>query len=319
MKKSKLQLGDYLIVSRLSSRPALVKLTEERDKKLVGYLDVPSTKDDQKTVSFSRSDILATLGKFPKPGTIYGVKVEPLLRVIKSSAYGEIRIYQKADQDRIDQVVSLLKETRKIIKEHKHTVPYNVEIRNPTGKMAGYYKYMPKEEFDIMCIKPDTVFSDFQYIVLHEHGHAVWNRRMNELLKSKWIKLYHYYVSLLNADDAVLRQILEDIHQTGNIAAYMKEAEDDVKATVKAVLRHINQVHSLGKHHLDLQLRLSQPLDEYWPTAVDFSFKTVAVTDYGRKSPEELFAESYAFNMLGRTLPKKVANLMDSTLSKLHL
>jgi hypothetical protein len=38
-----------------------------------------------------------------------------------------------------------------------------------------------------------------------------------------------------------------------------------------------------------------------------------------RKSPEELFAESYAFHMLGRTLPKKVSHLIENTLAKLHL
>lgn len=316
---SKHSTGDFLIVRGVSKSNKLVKLLEQTGKDCTGMLDVPSKDDESKSVDFLSKDILANLGRFPSPGSVFGVKIEPLLKVVKSKSFGEIRIYQKLKDDQMERLMNELKTFYSIIKSKgHHKIPYHIEVRNPVGKYQGYYKFLPKAEQDILCVRPESNVEGMQYILAHEHGHALFNRRCNSRTRNNWVKLYHSFVALTEATTDDLAQILDEIHTAGNIGDYLKEADDETKDIVKACLRYVSQVHGLSKYHLDTALSIQDSLEPYWPvSSLDFSSKEVAVTDYARKSVEELFAESYAFHFLNRPLPKKVDALLNSTLSKL--
>ena len=313
--------GEFIIVKGVgnTSRPKLVKCLEVHGKQCTGYLDVPSTDDDSKSVTFDLRDVITNLGKYPQAGSVYGVKIEPLLKVFKDKRFGEIRVYQKMKDDLVDRLMNELDIFYSNIKSQgHHKIPYHLEVRNPVGKYAGFYRYLPKAEQDILCIKPQQNLEGLQYILLHEHGHGVFFRRCNSRTRNKWIKLYHTFVALSGATEDDLTQILEEIHSVGSIGDYLKDADDETRAIVKACLRYISQVHGLGKHHLENALSIQDKLDDYWPvTALDFSQKELVISDYSRKSPEEFFAEAYSFSLLGRPLAKKVDSLLIYTLSKL--
>ncbi len=313
--------GEFCIVKGIgnSSRPKLVKLISMEGKECTGYLDVPSKDDDSKTVEFLSKEIVANLGKFPSAGQAFGVKIEPLLKTIKSKTYGEIRIYQKLKDDQIERLQHELKTFHSIIKEKgQHKVPYSLEVRNPKGKYQGYYKHLPKEDQDILCIMPEKNMEGLQYLLAHEHAHGLYNRRCTARTRNNWVKLFHSFVALTEATEEDLSSILEEIHALGNLTDYIREAEEETRNIVKACLRYISQVHGLSKYHLDTALSIQDSIEPYWPiTALDFSEKAIAVTEYARKSPDELMAEAYAFDFLGRPLPKKVQSLVDKTLSSL--
>lgn len=313
--------GEFCIVKGIgnSSRSKLVKLISMEGKECTGYLDVPSKDDESKTVEFLSKEIVANLGKFPSAGQAFGVKIEPLLKTIKSKTYGEIRIYQKLKDDQIERLQHELKTFHSIIKEKgQHKVPYQIEVRNPKGKYQGYYKHLPKEDQDILCIMPEKNMEGLQYVLAHEHGHGLYNRRCTARTRNNWVKLFHSFVALTEATEEDLASILEEIHALGNLTDYIREAEEETRNIVKACLRYISQVHGLSKYHLDTALSIQDSIEPYWPiTALDFSEKAIAVTEYARKSPDELMAESFAFDFLGRPLPKKVQSLVDKTLSSL--
>jgi hypothetical protein len=308
--------GDYLIVSGIN-KPILVKCIEFSKKNCSGYLDVPSKSDDSKSVSFAAKEIIANLGKYPRAGSAFGVKVEPLIRTIKDKRFKEIRIYQKMKDERLDSMMDQLKVFWDVIKQAGHRAPYELEIRNPQGKYQGYYKHLPKAERDILCLKPEGEMPDFQYIAFHEHGHGVWFRRINDKVKTKWIKCYHNYVLLQDADEDTLNQIVDDLHAQGSLRDYLKDAEEETKLIINACIKHVGQVHNISKFHLEKLLNLQEDIGDYWPTFVEFSEKQVAISDYSRKSPEEFFAEAYAFHQMGRPLPQKVDKLLNSTLASL--
>lgn len=313
--------GEFVLVKGLGNtdRPKLVKCSDLDGRDAHGVLDIPNKDDDSKSVSFDVRDIVANLGKYPRAGSVFGVKIEPLLKTVKDKRFGEIRIYQKLNEDQLDRLMFELKTFYSELKHKGHTgIPYQIEIRNPQGKYQGYYKYLPKSDYDILCAKPDANMEGLQYIFSHEHAHGIWGRRFNARQRNRWIKLYHQYVALSEASEDDLQQIMEEIQGVGNISEYLRDADDETRSIVKACLRYINQVHGLSKHHLDTALSIQESLEDYWPvTPLDFSQKEIAVTDYATKSPEELFAESYAFWYMKRPLPKKADSLLTDSLSKL--
>lgn len=313
--------GEYLIVGGFaqSSRNKLVKYLEKQKDNHIGILDIPSKDDDSTTVSFLTSDIVANLGKYPKAGSIYGVKVEPLIRVIKDKRFKEIRIYQKFTEDQYDHLSEELKIFYSILKENGHTgIPYHIEVRNPQGSYTGYYKYLPKAEQDILCIKPEKNLEGIQYILGHEHGHAIYNRRTNTKTKNSWIKLYHSFVSVSEATEDDLEQILNEIYSAGSLKDYLKDTDETTKCIVRACLAYIKDVHKLDKHHLETALSIKEKIDDYWPISpLNFSERELVISEYSKKSPEEFFAEAYAFWLAERPLPKKIDNHLNSTLAKL--
>lgn len=313
--------GEFLIVKSVGSRARnqLVKFLEADGKECKGMLDVPSKEDDSKSVEFLSKDIIANLGRYPTAGSVFGVKIEPLLRTIKDKRFGEIRIYQKMKDEHLERLMHELKTFYSLIKQRgQHKIPYHIEVRNPQGKYQGYYKFLPKAEQDILCVKPEDDLSGLQYILGHEHGHGIYNRRCTARTRNNWVKLYHSFVALSEVGEDDLAVILDEIHSAGRIGDYLKDADEETKEIVKACLRYINQVHGLSKFHLDTALSIQDSLEPYWPvTPLDFSSKEIAITDYARKSPEEFFAEAYVFGFLGRPLPKKVDHLLTSTLAKL--
>ncbi len=317
----KVAAGEYVLVKGIgnSDKPKLVKFLEQDGKECTGYLDIPLKEDDSKTASFLISDVICNLGKYPKAGQLYGVKIEPLRKTINHKYFGEIRIYHKLDDEKVERLLHELKLFYSYLKQHGHLgIGYDIEVRNPQGKYEGYYKYMPKADRDILCVKPESGLEGMQQILSHEHGHGMWHHRLTARLRNRWIKLYHTYVALMEATEDDLQQILDEIIAMGSIGDYLKDAEPDTKDIIKACLRYIGQVHGLNKHHLETALSIQESIEDYWPTSsIDFSTKEVIITDYARKSPEELFAETYSFWFLNRPLPKKVDNLLNDTLSKL--
>jgi hypothetical protein len=317
----KVQPGEFVLVQGVGNtlRPRLVKFLQQDGKECTGYLDIPNKEDDSKSISFELRDIVANIGKYPKAGSIYGVKIEPLIRTIKDKQFKEIRVYQKLKDEQLDRLLNELKDFYSDVKQKgHHKIPYHIEVRNPQGKYAGYYKYLPKAEFDILCIKPEKNLEGLQYLLSHEHAHGLYWRRCNARTRNSWVKMYHKYIALSEASEEDLSSILEEIQGVGHIGDYLKEADEETKAIVKACLRYIGQVHGIGKHHLDTALSLQESIEEYWPTSsLDFSEKEIIVSDYARKNPEELFAEASAFNFLGRPLPKKVQTLLDRTYATL--
>jgi hypothetical protein len=317
----KTSVGDFVIVSNVGSslRNKLVKIVEIEEKECIGLLDVPSKEDENKSITFLQKEIIANLGRFPKAGSVFGCKIEPLLKTLKHKHFGEIRVYQKLKDDQLERLLHELNSFYSEIKARGHAkVPYCIEVRNPQGKYAGYYKFLPKAEQDILCIKPDSSLEGLQYILAHEHAHGLYNRRYNARSRNKWIKCYHHYIALGEVSEEDLEQILDEIQSIGSIADYFKDAEADVKPIIKACLKYIFQVHGLSKHHLETALSIQESIADYWPvSAIDFSEKSIALTEYAMKNPEELHSESYAHWFLNRPLPKKIDSLLTDSLSKL--
>ena len=316
----RIQQGDFIVL-KIGNRPQLACCTHAEEKEFKGRLERTRDQDDKDSaVEFRASDVVANLGKRPRYGTVHGIKVEPLVTRLPSQSkmWQDIRVYQFLDKQQLkvlaDEIASATAELRKF---GLGILRCELEIRQKSGTMAGYYKYRPKAETDILCCKPEENLEGFLYIMGHEAGHGMWNRMLTPRIRLKWIHLYHEYITTQEVADAEMQAVLAEIVAASSIRDYLKEADDDSLLIVKDALRHIQRVHGLGRHHLELALNNNDDITPYWPTALELSSKEEAITKYGSKNPEEFMAEAFGFHVCGRKIPRKIEGLLDQTLSKL--
>lgn len=322
----KISPNDYLLLQIGGSKPLLVRCTEADTKPFKAVKEIKTDDGSDRaggalkheTVEFHHRDVLSNLGRAPKVGSVYGVKIEPLVRQLGVPGWENVKIYQHFDDEQLKTLAHELKVAAKRLRELRvGGLRHLVEVRQPHGKYAGYHKFRPKSDVDILCVKPDENMEAFQYVVFHEYAHGMWHRMLSPRMRLRWIQLYHEYITLQEILQDELVEILDAIITAGSISSFMKDCDDNSLLIAKDALRHINRVHGLNRHHLELALENGESIAEYWPSSLELSEKETCITDYARKSPEEMFAESMAFHFCGRMIPKKIMALVEKTLSNL--
>lgn len=316
----KLQQGAYVIL-KLSNKPELARCTVADGDSYKAVLEKEKDKDEKhpSAVNFSKTDVMAILGKKPKVGSVYGLKIEPLIRRASFKGFSYVRIYNWFDDEQMRLLEEGLEDAYEQLKKLRVTgqFKFELEVRQPQGKFAGMYKYRPKAETDIIIVKPELTMEGLDYIVFHEYAHGIWYRMMTPKMRLWWVKLYHEYIKLQQIKEAELKSILGEVESSEGIRSFQREADDETKVQLKEVVKHIMNVHSLSINHLEMMLENGESIAEYWPTSLEMSEKEEAITDYAKKSPEEFFAEAIAHKFSGRKLPKKVEELYSKTMSRL--
>jgi hypothetical protein len=309
-----MQVGEYIILAITPIKNVLgrvVKMDKER-KKYQAVLEKDSVDGQNVPFDFKLAEVVAYLGRSPKAGSAYGVQVEPLRERIDHSYWGEIRIFAEIDDNQRKAIRLALKLTKeKLAKMRMPQLPLTVEIREQKGKLRGFYKHKPKAEFDTLCAKIDEGVSEMDYIVSHEYAHGIWFRHMTPKQRMSWVRLYHDAITLNDVAPKELKAILEDLKSNGDLRSYAKEVEEETLLILKAVFRHISQVHSITRQHFEMALMLGDDVSVYWPKSVELSEKNVLLTEYSKRSPEELWAEAFALHFTGKKLPSKIHDLLD--------
>jgi hypothetical protein len=310
-------VGDYVLLQVQRGKQDLVRIIKASDGSCKGTLIKEG--EDNPAFEFKATEIVANLGHSPRVGDVYGVKIEPLReRLGESSFWGEIRLYVDLDDRQKKRLKKGMQAARDVLERRKlPVVAIDTEIRNPHGKYAGYYKHKPKAEADILCFRPDEEFSNLEYVICHEYGHGIWFRHMTPKQRMSWINMFHDAVILSKVNKKDLANILDGLKTNGDLSSYMKECDEETLRIMRAIVRHIKQVHDLDRKHFELALITGEDVDVYWPSVIEVSEKNVLVSTYAQKSPEELFAESFGLFCSGKKLPKKVGELLDRTLRSL--
>lgn len=314
--------GDYVILN-MGKKPELARISqvpEGKKGKLQATLcrEVDTEVKTVLPVEFTMTEVVSILGKRPRIGSVYGAKVEPLLKTRNSKIWNEIRFYAYIDEAWEKLIVKeVAVAMHKLEKMRLDGVQLDLEIREVGGKYAGWYKNYPRRDIDKLCVKPMPNAEGLHGVVWHEYGHAIWFRRMTSKQRFEWVKLYHEYIGLQDVSESDLNKIRKQVEASGSMGRYAKEADEEQQLIFKCIMRQISQVHNMQKKHLDMALFQGESLKDFWPTSLEMSEKQVIVTDYARKNPEELFAESFQLHVEGKKLPKAVRLLMETTLGKL--
>lgn len=309
--------GDFIIVKPELSKPMLVRAVECNGKKSRGITEKSFVLGKPEYITFSaKKEVIANLGHDPKPGSAFGVKVQPLKETLQTNAFGDIQVFLDLSEDFKKLLLKRLFKMKKHLGNNGvHSLEFTLELRPKKGKWAGYYTsgkgiermtLMPSDDWDTEMI---------DYVVAHEHGHAWWSQRMSDKRKLRWVKKYHDLVKVQEAFDKELNQMLDDIVTVGDIRSYSKDIDADTKEVLKSVFAYVKRVHKLTPKHLNALILNQDDVSAMWPSSTQIGKPEVYLTEYATTNPEELFAETFAYHMVGKKIPKDLAALMEKSLA----
>lgn len=314
----------YVIVEYQGRNFLALAINPERNR---AVLDNSLASDDTITMEYDERTLLAVLGTKPRVGTTaFGVKIQPFVGQSESE-YGPFNYFRELSDLEKKALRSALKRTYATMKDNGLSSVFPIGKFNvfpKKGKYAGMYHFRRKgdEVNDTIDLHPMT-FEDRkynEYLLLHEYGHAVWYRLMDSAIKAKWIALYHSRLELANVKKEQLDGMLKDLlHFSGTLKDFLKELPDDERIIFREVLSHIKRYHKLDNYALEiLHVENTERFASLWPKrATIIESVKEDPSAYAMTKPEEMFAESFAFHLTGRTLSKDIRVLIKRTLKSL--
>lgn len=286
----------------------------------------------KRVIDFSEADVLVNLGPKPAPGKVYGVDFTNLWKgrtEVKGLGLELNWFYSpekevKSNLNKAFRVAHKRLVSRKLgfLMENDNTVWEILPFSK--GKYAGMYKH-PRDVSvpGRLVIWPEKMGpSDYPYIILHELGHRLHLRFVEDrALNAKWLAIYNRTIQVIDIDKATSKSLLKDLLR-GDIrpASFAKTLEDDEhKLAYKWILRWIHQVRSLSVHDLDTMWLAESysEIESVWPSrAIPKRELKPAVSEYATKNVRELIAESFAFKLCGKKIPKSIDKLLELTIQE---
>jgi hypothetical protein len=313
-------------------RPFIFKVSGLHKGVVTGTLEKYSHIPSKKTsVEVSTKDIILNLGDDPFPGKVHGIDVSELYRGRKThDQFGPIYWFYKPDEEVGNKLVRAFDKVYKTLKHASldflvstdtciwEALPYHGE------KYAGMYMRSKKPEAmpHRFQIRPEIMpANDWPYVIFHELGHHLHMEYVTSpKLNAAWIRLYNESIQVTSIKGSKSQEFLDGLlAQTENrVSDYKSLLSEEDTVLYKLILRHIQTQHSLSAKELDLlfEAEYYDDIRNVWPTR-GISKKDLApiVTSYACKNVKELFAESFAFYMTNKKLPKNVIALLEKSIS----
>jgi hypothetical protein len=128
--------------------------------------------------------------------------------------------------------------------------------------------------------------------------------------------LYHSFVRLQELTTQDLVAIRQDlIGSKITLKEYRKQAEEETRLFLDAILIWIKKTHHLDLKSLNLLLEQGDDMAEYWPrNKIHLSEIKIPVTSYAAKNPVECFCESIALFSMREKLPKIITKLVQRSI-----
>lgn len=319
-----IEKDSYIIVRQGSKHKLALAINPERNRAVI---DSSLIDDEPQYVEYDENNLVCNLGAKPKlGGTAFGVRIEPYVTTI-DTRQGPIHFFREITDLEKKAFRRALKRTFEGMAEKNLNVfPLGcLRVLPKRGSYAGMYHFRRKggEVTDRIDLFPatleDTKYNE--YVLYHEYGHAVWYRMCDDQIKAKWIKLYHKRLELTSVLKDRLDPMLDELLKfTGSLKDFLKELEDEDRLIFREVLAYYRRYHKMDQHAMDiLHMEDTAKFASMWPKRT--TIVEVLKDDpsaYAMTKVEELFAESFAFHMTGKTLSKDLAKAMDKTLIKLQ-
>ena len=331
MQKGEYAIGKLQQANGGKAKPFLFKVTGKTGNAVTGVLEKDAhIQGLRQTIELSTKDIIVNLGVEPEPGKVYGCDTSMLYTGRKvHDNFGTLHFFYKPEPEIGKKLLAAFDKCYKVIKQNRlefiidpvscawEVIPFNGE------KYAGMYKRSSKPEKrpHAFQIRPEIMpFSEYPYVIFHELGHHLhMEYATGKKLNAAWIRLYNTSIKVDHIKRDQSQDMLERLlGQTDMPSDFKSNLSEEETNTYKWILRTISQNHSLSVKELDLlfEAEYFDDIRAVWPTR-GVSKKDLApiVTEYATKHVKELIAESIAFRLVGKQLPKNIEALVDKTFS----
>lgn len=328
-----MERGDYCIgVSKdQGNKPFLFKVNSKAGSIVTGILEKHSHIPSQRiTLEVSSKDVVLNLGQEPHPGKVHGFDVGNLYKGKKTSDdVGPVHFFYKPEKDVGDNLFRAFSKVSKVLRQNGldfiidpstciwEVLPYHKE------KFAGMYIRSKKADTHPhrFQIRPEIMpATEYAYVILHELGHHLhMEYATGKKLQASWVRLYNTSILAQSIKKEKSLELLEGLLGQEDLPSdYKSNLSEEDTVVYKFILKTISQQHSLSVRELDLLFEADYKDDirAVWPTR-GVSKKDLApiVTEYATKNFKELIAESIAYRLTGKKLPKAVEALVDKTFS----
>jgi hypothetical protein len=314
--------GDYVIGTD-NKKNFLMLVNHIADGTISGVLDTDRAYAP-KNAEFEAKNIVCVLGDKPAAGSSYGCLIEPYRTTLVHPTWGNVHVHMGLKSEQKVSIKAALDKTAKRLKD-AGLLPFlnlgavELELRPPKGKYNGMYHFKQKVDKaqDRLILRPQEGYG-LDYVILHEAGHGVWFRLLSPQIHARWIKLYNNYTKLKEFEPHHFRKLRDSyIEASVSIGEFKGQLEEDQAILFDNLIGTLCSSTRLTRQNLNT-LADTQGLDAIkkdWPTYVNDTDFEIAVTEYGTKNVEELFAESFAFYMTGQKLPKRINTVLEKTLA----
>jgi len=332
----KISAGDYGIAKMGAEdgkgKIFLFKATAVHNGIVTGILTKDShIRRDREPIEVRTKDLLAVLGDDPFPGKSFGCDTSMIYRGRKThDVWGPIYWFYKPEKETGRAVMAAFDKTAKVITRHgldfaidPSTCVWEIVVFNGE-KYAGMYKPSrnPDKVPHRFHIRPEIMQApEYPYVIYHEFGHHIHNGFVtSRKLNAAWVRLYNTSIRVKSIPKDKSLELLDGLLSSpeNRPSDYKSNLSEDDELVYKLILRHISRDYSLSPRELDLlfEAEYYDDIRNVWPTR-GVSRKDLApiVTEYATKNVKELFAEAFAFHMVGKKLPKDVQALLEKSLS----
>ena len=319
-----IQKNDYVIGCADGKKNLLMHVSHVDEGTVSGVLDFGRAYAP-KNAEFKTKQIIAVLGPKPATGSSYGCIIEPYQSTSVHSDWGNVHWHRHMPKAEKLSIKKALDATAKKLKASKlfefvELGALELEVKPAKGKYTGMYHYVVKDgkPMDKMVLRPQDG-TPLDYVILHEAGHGVWYRSLSAKDHARWVKLYHSYTKVSDFDvDDINRlrdQYLDDSVAIRDFRGQLPE--EDVMLFDSLISTLCGNTRLTVKHlNLLADNRELDSIKDVWPQHLEDSDFDIALTEYGTKNVEEMWAEAFAFYTLGQVLPKRIKSAMESTLER---
>lgn len=262
-------------------------------------------------------DVLANMGKKPIPGSVYGAAIRPKFGKDSHEFFGDITYYVDVPESDKTRFLKMLDVAQAALQRAIGDIPplaLTTEVHPRKGKMIGCFKPGEVSTLSVMPTFGETK-SEAIHLLAHEYGHGLWSFNMTPVSRLRWVNLFRSNTQIEVVEGDESDQIRDIVVSNGGIRSAISDSTEETAALIKAAVKHIRDVHGLTAAHLNMMVAEGEDLSDVWPTHIEIGTRSVFVTDYARKSPEELWCESLGYSLAGAKIPKKAEALVRKTLT----
>jgi hypothetical protein len=320
---NKIEPGTF-VIGMEDKKPWLMEVEKHSQGSITGFLDANRAYAPVRG-EFQEDQILAVLTDRPTTGKAYGITIEPFIKTEVNDHWGNVHWFLRMPKaERILFKQALARVAKKLTKlrlmDFVELGSMEMEIRPPQGKYAGMYRYKIKGDVneDRMILRPkkDSIMDE---VIAHEAGHGIWWRKLTKKHHARWLKFFHSFTKTTDYKAEDLERLCTAFIEEGvAIKEFRSQLDDDDSMLFDRCIDHCKSFRVTTEHiNILMASGITEPIADMWPDALDDTDFEIALTEYGTKNVEELFAESFAYYVVGKQLPKSIKALMEKTLSTL--
>ena len=290
------------------------------------------------TVEAHRKDIILNLGKYPKPGKVYGFDLAQLYLGSKEhKAFGELHFFTNPEEKAVASLWSALDNVHDKLRKHGLSglleLPCTFEVVPKHGKYAGVYmhsKNLDKVPSRLKISVGDDVLEtasigNYTYIMAHELGHLAHFQCLADYpkLNAQWVELFSSTIAPSYVEAERCMEIGKTLlaNTEMGLRGFQSEADEETRSDLKLILKWLKEMKGVTSKEVDLLLQAdtksaTKAFKAIWPQ-IDILSKGLrpVITEYATVNYRETFAESFAFYLCNKKLPERVTELIEKSFS----